>query len=107
VIGVICLTEENKHAPWVLFEAGALSRGLTKNRVAPLLIDLSPQDVQGPLANFNLSGNTKDEIAKLVKMINKEAEKPLAEQRLQASFDRCWDEFRTKFDALRPEAFLV
>jgi hypothetical protein len=36
-IGILCLTKDNIHAPWILFEAGALSKGLSKNRVCPFL----------------------------------------------------------------------
>src|SRR4051794_8953617 len=41
--GIIVVTEENQHAPWLNFEAGALSKIITqdrKQRVAPLLVDL-------------------------------------------------------------------
>jgi len=54
-IGILCVTQENKDAPWLLFEAGALSKGLTKARVCPLLIDLQPKDIQPPLSLFNLT----------------------------------------------------
>jgi len=52
-VGVICLTQENKERPWILFEAGALTKGLTKSRVCPLLIDLEKNDVRDPLGQFN------------------------------------------------------
>ena len=28
-VGIICLTQENKNKPWILFEAGALTKGLS------------------------------------------------------------------------------
>src|SRR5438105_9228565 len=51
-IGVLCVTKENKDAPWLLFEAGGLSKGLTKARVCPLLIDLASKELQPPLSQF-------------------------------------------------------
>jgi hypothetical protein len=49
--GVICLTRDNLHEPWVLFEAGALSK--TRGaRVWTLLLDLAPADVEPPLSQF-------------------------------------------------------
>lgn len=35
--GIICLTPDNLTAPWLLFEAGALSKSLSQSRVSPLL----------------------------------------------------------------------
>src|SRR5438045_597701 len=69
-VGVLCVTQENKNAPWLLFEAGGLSKGLTKSRVCPLLIDLQPQDLQPPLSLFNLTLPEREDIWKLVKTIN-------------------------------------
>ena len=48
--GIVCLTRDNLEAPWVLFEAGALSK-LKAAHVCTLLLDnLRPGDVEGPLA---------------------------------------------------------
>lgn len=35
--GLICLTRENLEAPWILFEAGALSKTLDRTYVCPYL----------------------------------------------------------------------
>ena len=37
-VGIICLTPENLEAPWILFEAGALSKSLEKTYVCPFFI---------------------------------------------------------------------
>jgi len=36
--GILCLTPSNKEAPWILFEAGAISKIVDESRVVPLLI---------------------------------------------------------------------
>src|SRR5580700_539848 len=43
-VGIICLTPENLTAPWVLFEAGALSKKATESgaRVCTYLHGVSP-----------------------------------------------------------------
>src|SRR5258705_12105319 len=38
--GIICLTPENLRAPWIHFEAGALSKAVGNSHVAPMLLDL-------------------------------------------------------------------
>lgn len=50
--GVICLTETNLLSPWILFEAGALSKSMLAGRVVPYLIDLDPMNLTGPLSQF-------------------------------------------------------
>ena len=50
-VGLICVTPENLDAPWLLFEAGALSK-LGKSRVCPILFGVDPIDIKGPLVQF-------------------------------------------------------
>ena len=98
-VGIICLTRDNMNAPWILFEAGALSKGLTKNRVCTLLIDLEANDLKPPLGQFNATRASKEEMAKLLKTINCSApdkEKPLDDLRVQAAVERWWPEFYEK-----------
>ncbi|MBN7809411.1 hypothetical protein J0A68_00500 [Algoriphagus sp. H41] len=68
--GIIFLTPENQHEPWIQFEAGALAKGFSANRVFVLLIDLEPHQVEGPLSNFNLSKSDEDGIKKLILNLN-------------------------------------
>ena len=42
--GIICLTRENMNAPWILFEAGALSKYVDASLVCPYLYGLSLAD---------------------------------------------------------------
>src|ERR1044071_5524752 len=43
--GIICLTRDNLDAPWVLFEAGALSKALSAGSVCPYLLDTDFRDI--------------------------------------------------------------
>jgi hypothetical protein len=45
-IGIFCVTQDNKTKPWLLFEAGALAKGMPSNLVCTLLIDLDAADVE-------------------------------------------------------------
>jgi hypothetical protein len=58
--GIICLTRENVASPWILFEAGAISKALGDARVVPYLIDLNSKDITGPLAQFQCVRANRD-----------------------------------------------
>ncbi len=68
--GIICLTPSNLHADWILFEAGALSKTLQNTFVCPFLIGLEPSDVKPPLAQFQATRASKDDVLKLLKTLN-------------------------------------
>jgi hypothetical protein len=93
--GIACLTTENLTAPWILFEAGALSKAIDSSRVCTLLIGLSPSDVQGPLAQFQATLPNRDDMHKLVKSMNSAlAEKGLDVTLLDRVFEKWWGEFQ-------------
>ncbi|MGB5105568.1 MAG: TIR domain-containing protein [Candidatus Zixiibacteriota bacterium] len=97
-IGIVCLTHENKEEPWILFEAGALAKGLTTTKVCTLLIDMEKSDVSGPLAQFQHTLPTKEEMRELIRTINNHlVEKKLKDQRLSEIFDTNWPGFEAKF----------
>ena len=47
-IGISCITAENQNAPWILFEAGAITKSTTVGRAIVLRIDLKTTEVTGP-----------------------------------------------------------
>lgn len=96
--GVVCLTSENKNAPWILFEAGGLLKGLTTNRVFTFLVDLQPIDLAPPLSQFNHTLPTKDSMFKLVRSINSRfGEGALPIEILRHAFDTYFGEFEVRF----------
>lgn len=101
-IGIICLTKANKNNPWILFEAGALAKGLELPRVCTLLVDLEHHDIKDPLAQFNHTTPTnKESMRKLVRMINSRmSENKLEEKILDTVFDTYWNQFEAKFDEI-------
>ena len=96
-MGLICLTQENKEKPWILFEAGALSKGLEVNRVFTFLIDLKSDDLlKNPLTKFNHTENNKDSIFNLIKTINNNlGESAIEETRLKKIFGRVYPELES------------
>lgn len=87
--GVVCVTQSNQHAPWLIFEAGALAKSLEIGRVVPLCIDIAPSDVTGPLAAFQGRCLDRDGLWRLVRDIDGACEKSLGD-RLEKLFERMW-----------------
>jgi hypothetical protein len=50
-VGIFCITKENLNSPWILFEAGAISKS-SDSYVCTFLIDINPTDLTGPLSLF-------------------------------------------------------
>lgn len=100
--GIIFVTSENSNAPWLNFEAGALSKSLDKSRVIPFLVDLSNSDLVGPLTNFNTVSNTKPETFKLIKSLNdilNDGEKRDL-PKLEEAFEVWWPKLEKKLDEI-------
>lgn len=76
--GIFCLTKENLTKPWIMFEAGALSKRIDASRVCPVLFGVDNADLEGPLVQFQASPFNEAEIRKLMKTLNS----GLGEQRL-------------------------
>ncbi len=97
-IGIVCLTNDNKNKPWILFESGALAKGLATSKVCTFLIDLTPADLQYPLAAFNHTGPSREGVLKLVTTINNAlGNNSLQESKLLTVFDTFWSQFDSQF----------
>jgi hypothetical protein len=97
-VGILCLTKENRNKPWILFEAGALAKGISSSRVCTFLIDLEATDIENPLAQFNHTLPTKGGIWSLVSTINISLEDlSLKENVLEQVFETYWPKFDEKF----------
>jgi hypothetical protein len=99
--GIICLTNDNKEKPWILFEAGAMAKGMSKNRVCPILIDLKKEDVKPPLSQFNLTIPDEDGIQGLLKSINNQlGDKGLDPKVLKETFETNWPNLKSRLDVI-------
>jgi hypothetical protein len=97
-LGIVCLTRENKTRPWILFEAGALAKGLTSARVCTFLIDLEPTDIDDPLAQFNHSRPDEGGVYDLLRTINSSlGDRALKEKVLERVFETYWPQFQAGF----------
>ena len=101
--GILCLTSENLESPWLLFEAGALSKVIGQARVVPYLFQLSTTDVPFPLAQFQGVQATSAGTLELVKSINSSLERPLPPDRLERFFGKWWPDLEKGLESLPTE----
>lgn len=86
--GILCVTKENLHAPWLSFEAGALSKTMDKSFVTPFLFDIKRSEVNGPILQFQSTVFEKEDIKKLVQTLNKACgENGISESMLDRAFE--------------------
>lgn len=97
--GIICLTQDNKNNPWILFESGALAKGISANRICTFLVDLKPSDIKDPLAQFNHTTPDREGMFSLVRTLNRSlGDSSLADTTLKRAFDAYWPQFSADFD---------
>lgn len=95
--GIVCVTRENFREPWLNFEAGALANSTSVSRVRPVLLDIGPADLGGPLAQFQATiASSKEDMLRLVQSLNAGCGGTLDEGRLARAFNRAWNEFATE-----------
>lgn len=89
--GILVVTPGNKEAPWLLFEAGALSKNLERSRVIPLLCGVSDADLTGsPLAQFQYARLDKADVRDVIATINSSLTRPLDARALEETFELWW-----------------
>jgi hypothetical protein len=90
--GILCVTRENIDAPWLNFEAGALSKSIDKSLVSPFLFGLKRSEVRtGPLLQFQSTIYENEDIGKLLHSLNNAAAPAsLDDARLDGIFQVWW-----------------
>jgi lambda repressor-like predicted transcriptional regulator len=100
-VGILCLTKDNVENPWILFEAGALSKNFDKANVCTILFDLDTSDLTGPLTNFQATRFVKDDFRKLIATINDTGnEQKLPGDTLDNVFEMWWPKLEEKIKKL-------
>lgn len=100
--GILCVTKENLHAPWLSFEAGALSKTMDKAFVTPFLFDIKRSEVNGPILQFQSAIFEKDDIRKLIHTLNKACgESGISETMLEKAFEVWYPTLEDELNALK------
>ena len=102
--GIICLTPDNLPAPWIYFEAGALSKTIAdKAYVCPYLLDVNKSDIEGPLTQFQAKDTNEEGTKNVIQEINKAmAEEGLPPAQLDEAFEKWWPELEKLLQAVPP-----
>jgi len=102
-VGVLCVTPGNVGAPWLNFEAGALSKQIGDEvRVIPYLLDFqSAGDLEPPLGQFNASLADEQGTFDMVKTLNAHSEPKLSDADLAETFSMWWPNLRDKLHAIK------
>jgi len=104
-VGLICLTKDNLTQPWILFEAGALSKNFGKANVCTLLFNLDSSDFSGPLTSFQTTKFEKTDFKKLLITINNTGgELKLESVVLNEVFEMWWPKLELKINDIFKES---
>ncbi|MBQ9986382.1 MAG: toll/interleukin-1 receptor domain-containing protein [Oscillospiraceae bacterium] len=100
--GLICVTKDNLAAPWLNFEAGALSKTIDNTFVAPVLFDVKPSELKGsPISQFQATSFTKDDMKRLIETLNTAAGNCLSPVRLDKAFELCYPDLERSLNELK------
>jgi hypothetical protein len=107
-VGIVCVTSDNASRPWLCFEAGAISKTLSETYVCPVLLDLGPSDITGPLAQFQATAVSKADVRRLLETINRAVdatgERAFNEAQMEKAFERAWPELDVEIRKVPPSA---
>lgn len=99
--GFTILTQTNLNAPWIQFEAGALSKSLQTSRLIPILCGVENISPLNPLSQFQyIKGHEKEQILRAITAINTFSERPLLDALLKESFDKWYPDFEAEYSMI-------
>ncbi len=102
--GIVCVTQDSKTSPWLHFEAGALSQKLYARpnpRVATFLHHVHYNDLSGPLTTVQgTKAWEREDVKKLVEMINKQCTTPLTARRLDEAFELTYPSLEASLESI-------
>lgn len=92
-IGIIVVTRDSLSAPWIMFEAGALTKNIGRNKVVPILVDVKNTEIHGPLLQFQFVKLNTSDMKRLIRLLNSElSDHSLTEDALESVFEKRWPE---------------
>lgn len=100
-LGIVVVTRESVLAPWIMFEAGALSKNVGRSKVVPILLDMEMDEISGPLMQFQCAKFESAEIKRVLRMLNSELrDASLTDSVLESVFNMWWPDLERKTNLL-------
>ena len=96
--GIVFLTFENRHAPWIHYEVGMLNA--RKVPISSLMLNLNYSDVVGPIQNFQHSSINKVDCLHLIQSLRDFIAPDVKEESLVHFFECAWPDFQGKISEL-------
>jgi hypothetical protein len=96
--GLVCLTSENLTAPWLYFEAGALSK-ITGSHVVPIIYKLETGD-KGPIGDFQAAAlDNRGQMQSVLEKVN-DVMGSQGNKNWRGTFDDLWGKVEEKIKSL-------
>ena len=89
---ILCLTQENMDASWLLFEAGAVFKGDSEARIHSILF--GRRKLEEPLREFQYTRFGGDDMRKMLDGMRERLNDPPSFTEVHERFDRYWDDLR-------------
>ncbi|MFC1764725.1 toll/interleukin-1 receptor domain-containing protein [Planctomycetota bacterium] len=100
-IGIVCLTPENLHEDWLLFEAGGILASVgQKKKVLTYLYDVKPSDIGDPLAQLNHTFANKEDTLRMLNTLSRLLDQNHNDDNLAYLFEKCWDDVDASFKSI-------
>lgn len=99
--GIVIVTKANQTAPWLNFEAGALSKSVKEGRPRPLLVDLKQSEVlRSPLTQFQMTElQVESDMLALVKSLNNGlGDSKVPPDRVEKTFAKYWPDLLERLE---------
>lgn len=107
-LGIFCLTPESHHSPWLLFEAGALSKTVQDAFVIPYVLDMSVSDIDGPLSQFQASVCDRSGTARVLQTVNSAlGDRALDLDTLASAFEMWWPKLEADLAGTPPAPIAI
>lgn len=98
--GIICVTPENINEPWILFEAGALSKSVDEANVIPLLLEAEFKDLTGPLTQFQAHKVERDSVWRIVDALHDLSQTKRDKSVVETLFNTLWEKFEANVQSI-------